>query len=559
MKWEISSLNIGDHIRVKRSFYYHHGIYVGDNLVIHYTSLNDDGINDSNSVEVRKTTLDFFSKDSLVEVAKLNKIEEKNKRSIDEILSLSNKAIGTKNYDFYKNNCEDFVNSILYKKDINTQLKKNNKENIFISITYFIIRVFIKFTGLFAYILYLKPRFLYESDKAKYEFKHRKDGAILAGNHTSIFDYYAIVFKLLFHKIHTLVADVVYKIKGLRFLNNVFENIEVRRDGKANIEAINKAKQYLLNKKTILIFPEGKLEDSKGKLEELHNTATYLSISLNKKLIPIYFDGNYKFFHRPMVVIGEPLNLDDIDENDSNKANDIFTNKIDALKDICIANKKIKAKRLFTFKYWVLDFLRLTSIPLFYLVFITKKIYVGNKKDIKAAIKYNCILASNHLGPCDCLFPYLHFLSRRIRVMANESLWNAKPLRYMFDNGGVIKYAITSKNSVDYTNFKEMIDTLVARGCLSIYPEGHFNKNDILLNNSIHPGVAALSLLTNSPIIPYFYKNEYKYFKKNVIVIGQPIYPSNYYNNLTDISADIIIDYKNKIYEVLKDLSNYGK
>ena len=37
MQWIIRELLPGDHIRVKRPLYYHHGIYVGKGKVIHYS------------------------------------------------------------------------------------------------------------------------------------------------------------------------------------------------------------------------------------------------------------------------------------------------------------------------------------------------------------------------------------------------------------------------------------------------------------------------------------------------------------------------------------------
>ena len=47
----------GDHIRVKRigGLYAHHGVYVSDDEVIHFTGQNDDSILDWSKCEVIKT------------------------------------------------------------------------------------------------------------------------------------------------------------------------------------------------------------------------------------------------------------------------------------------------------------------------------------------------------------------------------------------------------------------------------------------------------------------------------------------------------------------------
>ena len=124
MKWIIRPLKEGDHIRVKRPTYFHHGLYVGNNEVIHYTSLQDDGVSSPDEVEVRKTSLSFFAKEEIVEVASLSLKEKFFKRSKKETVRLATSSLGEKNYSFIHNNCEDFANRCAYKKKLTSQTEK---------------------------------------------------------------------------------------------------------------------------------------------------------------------------------------------------------------------------------------------------------------------------------------------------------------------------------------------------------------------------------------------------------------------------------------------------
>ena len=71
MNWiKSSSLTPGDQIRVNRgNLYYHHGIYIGDNNVIHFSAGEEDGLLNSKNVFVRIDTLDTFLKNGELEIA----------------------------------------------------------------------------------------------------------------------------------------------------------------------------------------------------------------------------------------------------------------------------------------------------------------------------------------------------------------------------------------------------------------------------------------------------------------------------------------------------------
>ena len=129
MSFVVRKLKKGDHIRVKRSFYFHHGLYIGNNEVIHYTGEVSDSIDNPSEVKVRITSIDFFKKEGIVEAynptlkERLLYTKRRNKR-IKEAKML----LGENNYNFLHNNCEDFVNRVSYKKKLTSQIDDLKKK-----------------------------------------------------------------------------------------------------------------------------------------------------------------------------------------------------------------------------------------------------------------------------------------------------------------------------------------------------------------------------------------------------------------------------------------------
>jgi hypothetical protein len=99
-------LLVGSHIRVRRSGYYHHGIYVGRGRVIHYAGLSS-GIEKG---PITYTTFEEFADKSEVEI-----VEHKRPLPKDEIISRAKSRLHDSRsrdghgYNVIWNNCEHFA------------------------------------------------------------------------------------------------------------------------------------------------------------------------------------------------------------------------------------------------------------------------------------------------------------------------------------------------------------------------------------------------------------------------------------------------------------------
>ena len=114
----------GDLIRVKRKLgYYHYGIYIGHNKVIHYSAPEDDSIFDNRNIEIRKGDLkeNFLRGDTLeVNIPYCSFYY----RFI--VCRRAKKLIGVhkfrdQEYDLLKNNCEHFANYCYFGEAVSAQ------------------------------------------------------------------------------------------------------------------------------------------------------------------------------------------------------------------------------------------------------------------------------------------------------------------------------------------------------------------------------------------------------------------------------------------------------
>ncbi|MBI5091934.1 MAG: lecithin retinol acyltransferase family protein [Candidatus Hydrogenedentes bacterium] len=90
----------GDHIRVKRRGFWHHGIDCGDGTVIHYTGEPKNLTN----AAVARTPMAQFAKGGVVRTVKSACAHDP-----EEILRRASSRIGETRYGVVRNNCEHFA------------------------------------------------------------------------------------------------------------------------------------------------------------------------------------------------------------------------------------------------------------------------------------------------------------------------------------------------------------------------------------------------------------------------------------------------------------------
>lgn len=114
----------GDHIRVSRGVYTHHGLYFSDDEIIHFTGAENDNIWNWKENKVITSTLQDFLRDGVLEVRGYTEKEEGFLFSPEEIYQNALESLGNRKYNLFFNNCEHFANTCSLGKHSSKQIRR---------------------------------------------------------------------------------------------------------------------------------------------------------------------------------------------------------------------------------------------------------------------------------------------------------------------------------------------------------------------------------------------------------------------------------------------------
>lgn len=174
---------------------------------------------------------------------------------------------------------------------------------------------FVKVTGFLPAMLLLKPR-VRVAPNAK---RRLPKPAILVSNHCSLMDFVMYLMLFPFRTIRFLMAEVLFN-KGKLFgtFLGTIGGIRVDRQDK-NFGFVSDSIEVLDKGGILGVFPQGRLPVGDELVPFTPSTA-FIAIHADAPIVPVYTDGNYGFFKRAGMVIGEPFYLTDyvqegLDEN----------------------------------------------------------------------------------------------------------------------------------------------------------------------------------------------------------------------------------------------------
>src|SRR5277367_1858343 len=107
--------SLGAHLVTPRVFYTHHGIYVGDGRVIHYSGL----VNGIRRGQVEEVLLEDFSEGHGVRVRGAPRYFGRN-----EVVARARSRLGERSYRVFSNNCEHFCTWALGQDSHSEQIER---------------------------------------------------------------------------------------------------------------------------------------------------------------------------------------------------------------------------------------------------------------------------------------------------------------------------------------------------------------------------------------------------------------------------------------------------
>lgn len=122
MKWAYKDCRSGDIIRVRLGSIYHYGIFVSSDEVIAFgLPPTAENLGDPESIKVLATDIDVFACGRQIEVAELSLRERLSRRSPEKAVALARSRIGEGGYNLIHNNCEHFVNEVVFDRSESSQ------------------------------------------------------------------------------------------------------------------------------------------------------------------------------------------------------------------------------------------------------------------------------------------------------------------------------------------------------------------------------------------------------------------------------------------------------
>lgn len=160
------------------------------------------------------------------------------------------------------------------------------------------------------------------------------------------------------------------------------------------------------------------------------------------------------------------------------------------------------------------NFMKIISYVPLRIIFPTKVI---NKDKY---FKEKAIICSNHYASEDVLIIAQRFLWGQCRCVGKEELFKNKAIAWFLEKMGGISI---KRGESDMTAYKKIVQVLRDGKQLLIFPEGTRNKEGTPEMLPFQQGASSFAIKSKSPIIPMVYHKPLKPFRRNYLMVGDPV------------------------------------
>ena len=158
------------------------------------------------------------------------------------------------------------------------------------------------------------------------------------------------------------------------------------------------------------------------------------------------------------------------------------------------------------------------------------------------------ILAFNHRSWKDVPLSYYAVPGYR-HFLAKEEMYNSKFARWIFPKMGAIA---VDREKIDLSTIRKISKVLRDGEVLGIFPEGTRNKENEDEMLQFKNGAALFALQAKVPVLPVYIYKKPRFFKRNYIYIGKPLYPYDYVQS-GPASAEKVATFGNVIRDGMEE------
>ncbi len=139
----------------------------------------------------------------------------------------------------------------------------------------------------------------------------------------------------------------------------------------------------------------------------------------------------------------------------------------------------------------------------------------------------SCITICNHYATPDTFIIAQKFMPNELHVLAKAEAFDSKIGNKFLKGMGAIP---VHRGEGDVSAVKSVMKVLKANKTILIFPEGTRNKAGTKTMAPLKQGVARFAIKSNKKVVPMMYYRMHKVFRKNWLMVGEPIAFDNFKN-----------------------------
>lgn len=163
---------------------------------------------------------------------------------------------------------------------------------------------FIRVTGAIPWLLWLRPKWIYESEKAK---KKIHGPALVIANHSTFYDPIYLGVAMWYRRNRFIIKKEIYDSKAKALLK---AGRCIPIDPKnASLDAVKAVTAALKAGEIIDMFPEGHVTHTNSAIEQFKSGAVLMALRGKAPVLPIYIRVKRKASDRIVFAVGEAIDI----------------------------------------------------------------------------------------------------------------------------------------------------------------------------------------------------------------------------------------------------------
>ena len=167
---------------------------------------------------------------------------------------------------------------------------------------------FVKITGAPTALLWVRQKVYHVSGGKLVKRKHINGRVLICSNHIGFTDPLILNCVFWYRRLYFLAMQELFKNKLLSFFFNGMKCIPVDRSN-FSMATFHTVTDRLKNDKAVLIFPEGQVNENHSEVLAFKSGAVLMATTSAAPLLPVYIVKREKWYHRYVVLIGDPVNF----------------------------------------------------------------------------------------------------------------------------------------------------------------------------------------------------------------------------------------------------------